>query len=393
MAIPRLRDYQGPAILSYGFRPFFFFGSLFSALAMMAWLPVFYGTLELSSLFGPIDWHVHEIFFGYLAAIISGFLFTAVPNWTGRMPIQGRPLLLLAVIWAAGRIAVTFSVYLGWALTMIIDIAFLTAIVFVIGNEVIAGKNWRNLKVLIPVSLFWAANIGFHLEAHFFGITDYSQRLAMAVAISLIMLIGGRIVPSFTRNYLVRRNPGRLPAPFSRFDALSIALGVAAFAVWIVLADGWIVAGFMGGAGIMQFARLARWAGDRTRGDFLVAILHISYLFIPVGFVLIALANIWPAYFSPVAGMHAFGVGAVGSMTLSVMIRATFGHTGRPLKADISTKLILTMVWLSAISRIAAALYSPGMEHLLHIAATTWVLAFLGFSLAFAHLLLRPKGT
>lgn len=392
MAIPRLRDYQGPSILSYGFRPFFFCGSLFSAFVMMAWLPVFYGSLELSTLFGPIDWHIHEIFFGYLAAIISGFLFTAVPNWTGRLPIQGQPLLLLVVIWVAGRLAVTFSAYIGWIPALVIDLAFLTAIVTVIGNEVIAGKNWRNLKVLIPVSLFWLANLGFHLEAHFMGASDYSQRLAMAVAISLIMLIGGRIVPSFTRNFIVRKNPGRLPAPFSRFDAVSIAAGAIAFAVWIGLTDGLIVAGVMGVAGLLQVVRLARWAGDRTGGDFLVVILHISYLFIPVGFILIALANIWPEHVSSVAGMHAFGVGAIGSMTLSVMIRATFGHTGRPLKADVYTKLILSMVWISAISRIAAVLCSFDTEILLEVAATTWVLAFLGFSVAFANLLFRPRG-
>ncbi len=392
MAIPRLRDYKGPAILSYGFRPFFFCGSLFAALAMMAWLPVFHGSLELSSLFGPIDWHIHEIFFGYLAAIISGFLFTAVPNWTGRLPLQGQPLLALVVIWVAGRLAVTFSGYIGWIPALLIDLAFLTAIVTVIGNEVISGKNWRNLKILIPVSLFWLANLCFHLEAHFTGASNYSQRLAMAVAIILIILIGGRIVPSFTRNYLVRMNPGRLPVPFSRFDAVSIAASVIALALWIVLTDGLIVAGAMGVAGVLQFVRLARWTGDRTGGDFLVAILHISYLFIPVGFVLIALANIWPEYVSSVAGMHIFGVGAIGSMTLSVMIRATFGHTGRPLKADVYTKLILSMVWISVISRIAAVLFSSGVEIFLEIAAMSWVAAFLLFSLVFAKLLFRPRG-
>ncbi|MAL80819.1 MAG: short-chain dehydrogenase [Sneathiella sp.] len=392
MAIPRLRDYKGPAILSYGFRPFFFFGALFAGLSMMVWLPVFYGNLEISSLFGPIDWHIHEVFFGYLAAIISGFLFTAVPNWTGRLPIQGNPLLLLVVIWVAGRIAITFSLYFGWILTMVIDLAFLTAIVFVIGNEVISGKNWRNLKVLIPIIAFWLANLGFHLEAYFMGASDYSQRLAMAAAIVLIMLIGGRIIPSFTRNFLVRRNPGRLPVPFGRFDIIAIALGVIALGLWVVLIEGPVVAGFMGIAGLLQLVRLVRWAGDRTGGEFLVTVLHVSYLFIPTGFLLIAAGNIWPDYISSVAGMHAFGVGAIGSMTLSVMIRATFGHTGQPLKADLKTWLILIMIWISAISRVAAALYAPGMEMLLEIAATTWVLAFAGFSVTFAKLLFRPKG-
>ena len=391
MAIPRLQNYQGPAILSYGFRPFFFFGSVYAGLAMLVWLPLFYGHLELWSLFDPIDWHVHEIFFGYLAAIISGFLFTAVPNWTGRMPIQGRPLLLLVLLWGAGRVAIAFSGYLGWVWAMVIDLSFLTAIVLVIGNEVIAGKNWRNLKVLLPLSVFLGANVLFHLEVHFDGLSNYSQRLAMATAIILIMLIGGRIVPSFTRNYLVRENPGRLPAPFGRFDMVSIAVAIIALGLWVILEEGPLVSIFMGFAGLLQLIRLARWAGDRTAGDFLVLILHVSYLFIPAGFLLLAASGIFPADIPPVAGVHALGIGAIGSMTLSVMIRATLGHTGMPLKAGISTKLILSAIWISALCRIAAAIYPDLMMILLEIAATTWVLAFIGFSAANIKLFFNPK--
>ena len=123
--IPRLRDYTGPALLSYGFRPFFLFGSLYAGLAILAWLPMFYGELELSTAFAPRDWHVHEMLYGYLPAVITGFLLTAVPNWTGRMPLQGRPLLVLVLAWAAGRVAVTTSAWIGWEAAAVIDSAFL----------------------------------------------------------------------------------------------------------------------------------------------------------------------------------------------------------------------------------------------------------------------------
>src|SRR6476660_7693255 len=113
--VPRLRAYDGPALLSYGFRPFFLFGSAYAGVAVLVWLPAFYGELSLHSAFAPRDWHVHEMLYGYLPAVITGFLFTAIPNWTGQLPIQGRPLAALLAVWIAGRLAVTFSADLGWA--------------------------------------------------------------------------------------------------------------------------------------------------------------------------------------------------------------------------------------------------------------------------------------
>lgn len=392
MAIPRVRGYSGPPILSYGFRPFFFFGAVEAALVMLVWLPVFFGRLEVSSLFGPVGWHSHELFFGYLAAIITGYLFTAVPNWTGRMPLQGRPLLALLIVWIAGRLAVTFSVHIGWALMLIIDLSFFTLILAAIGIEIISGRNWRNMKILIPATLFWLANLSFHLEMEFSGIAARSERLAVSVAVFLIMAIGGRLVPSFTRNYLARCNPGRLPAPFGRFDILSVGVAALALILWCFSAEGAITAGLMATAALLQLIRLARWVGYRTGGDFLVAILHVSYLFIPAGFLLLAAASLWPGDVPLVAGMHLFAVGAIGSMTLSVMIRTSIGLTGRVLRTTLLIRLILLAIWIAALCRVAAAFYPPGWEILLAVAAAGWVLAFAGFSVGFARILFRPRG-
>src|SRR5580765_7163919 len=120
--VPRLRAYEGPALLASGFRPFFLLGSMYAGLAVLVWLPVFYGELTLTSAFAPRDWHVHEMLYGYLPAEITGFLFTAIPNWTGRLPIQGAPLLALVVVWIAGRVAVTLSAETGWLIAMLIDV-------------------------------------------------------------------------------------------------------------------------------------------------------------------------------------------------------------------------------------------------------------------------------
>ena len=227
--IPRLRDYKGPALLSYGFRPFFLFGSLYAGLAILAWLPQFYGELALSTSFAPRDWHVHEMLYGYLPAVITGFLLTAVPNWTGRMPLQGGPLLVLVLVWATGRVAVTTSAWIGWEAAAVIDSAFLLLVAAAMAREIVKGRNWRNLKVLIVLGVLVAGNILFHIEAHTLGAADYGIRFGIAATMMLIMLVGGRIIPSFTRNWLVRQNPGRLPAPFGRFDLVTMIAALSRF--------------------------------------------------------------------------------------------------------------------------------------------------------------------
>ena len=224
--IPRLRDYRGPVLLSYGFRPFFLFGAIYAGLAVLAWLPIFNGELVLWSAFSAVDWHVHEMLYGYLPAVVTGFLLTAIPNWTGRLPIQGMPLLVLVSVWLAGRVCVTFSAETGWLLAAIVDVSFLALVVIACAREIVTGKNWRNLRVVGLVTLLLAGNIAFHIEAHVRGTAEYGARVGIAAIVLLIVVIGGRIVPSFTRNWLARENPGRLPAPFARFDV--VVMGVTA---------------------------------------------------------------------------------------------------------------------------------------------------------------------
>lgn len=391
MAIPRTQSYTGPALLSYGFRPFFLLGSLYTGLSMLLWLPQFYGELSLSTLFAPTDWHVHELYFGFLPAVVTGFLFTAVPNWTGRMPLQGNALLALVLLWIAGRAAVTFSTYIGWQAALIVDAGFLIAVAAVIAREIITGSNWRNLKVLLPLTILTAANISFHLEAQFNGVSDISRRLAALAAITLIMLIGGRVIPSFTRNWLVRDNPGRLPAPFSRFDLLSIAVAVIALVLWTARPETLVTAAAMALAALLHFIRLARWAGLRALRDPLVWMLHASYLFVPAGFALIAVAGFWPGLVSPLSGVHALGVGAVGGMTLAVMMRASLGHTGQQLKAGVSGTFLFAALLVAACGRVLATMSDSQSAAALHIAAFAWMVAFTGFGLVFAPALSRRR--
>src|SRR5690242_17937709 len=156
--------------------------------------------------------------YGFLPAVVTGFLFTAIPNWTGRLPLKGTPLGLLALVWLAGRLVVALSAETGWAFALVVDAAFLGLVVAAAAREIMAGSNWRNLPVVGLAALLLAGNIGFHIEAHVSGTVDYAVRVGIAVVVLMISLIGGRIIPSFTRNWLVRENPGRLPLPFGRFD-------------------------------------------------------------------------------------------------------------------------------------------------------------------------------
>jgi uncharacterized protein involved in response to NO len=387
--IPRLRAYTGPAILSYGFRPFFLLSASYAGGVILVWLPLLYGELALPTVFAPRDWHVHEMIFGYVPAVVTGFLLTAVPNWTGRLPLQGPPLLALVLIWIAGRLAVTFSAWIGWLPAAALDSAFLLALASVVAREIVTGRNWRNLKVVAIVSMLAASNIAFHLEAHFFGIAEYATRLAIGAIVLLITLIGGRIVPSFTRNWLVRQGAGPLPAPFDALDKAAIAASLAALMAWIVLPNAPASGIALLLAGLLQVARLVRWVGYRTTSEPLVLILHIGYAFIPIGFLLAGAAAF--AAVPASAAMHSWATGAVGTMTLAVMSRATLGHTGRELAASIATQVIYASVVVAACARIGAALVTPWMRPLLELAACAWVAAFIGFAIVYGPALCRPR--
>jgi len=387
--VPRLRDYRGPALLTYGFRPFFLFGAIYAGLAMLAWLPIFNGELALSTAFGPIDWHVHEMLYGYLPAVVTGFLLTAIPNWTGRLPIQGMPLLTLVAVWLAGRVAVTFSAEIGWLLAAIIDVSFLILVIAATAREIVAGKNWRNLRVIAMVTLLLAGNIAFHLEAHFSGNAEYGARIGIAATVLLLVVIGGRIIPSFTRNWLARENPGRLPAPFARFDVAVIGLSAATLALWTVQPMGRITAAALAATGALQIVRLARWAGDRTWRDRLVLVLHVGYAFVPFGFLLASAAAV--AMVPADTGTHAWMVGAAGTMTLAVMTRASLGHTGSVLSASAVTQAVYAAIVVAALARICSSLEPAWSEQLLYIAALAWVAAFFGFAASYGPLLVSAQ--
>lgn len=382
-------------VFTYGFRTFFLAAGGFAALSILLWLPVFLGHVALPVAMAPRDWHAHEMVFGYAAAAIAGFLLTAIPNWTGRPPVAGRPLMGLAAAWLAGRIGMAISELIGLHVAMALDLLFLPLLALVAGREIVAAGNRRNFKILVILGLLIAANVQFHVEVLREGLADVGLRLGLAVVVGLIVLIAGRIVPNFTRNALIRLPPGRLPGPFNRVDIASIVVSVGALAAWVVAPDTRVAGGLAIVAGLLQLVRLGRWTGDRARGDWLVLILHLAYAFIPIGFLLAGASALAPAPM-PGAASHAWGVGGIGLMTLAVMTRATLGHTGRALAASRGTVLVYGLALLAALARIAASFPSTLDTALLQLAAVAWTAAFVGFAAIYGPMMVRtttPPGS
>lgn len=389
-----------PAILSLGFRPFFLAGSLFAAILITLWVPWFLGLIAIPSAFPPTAWHAHELLFGFLPAIIAGFLLTAVPNWTGRSAISGWPLAVLVLVWLAGRLAIAASTHLDPGTTAALSIAFPLALAAVIGREIIAAQNRRNLKIIIVLLGIAAADALFHYEIWQFGRTKFAHTLAVALIILLLMIIAGRIVPSFTTNWLKNHRPGgALPTLFSRFDMAAMILSGAALLGWVALPlieetapqARTIIGVALLAAALANIIRQARWTPQRTFAEPLLAILHVAYLFVGIGFLLSGLAVLWDDYDFATAGLHAWTSGAIATMILAVMTRVSRGHTGRPLTAPASTVVLYAAVLIAAVARICAGLHPELSMILLPTAGLTWIVAFAGFAVLYGRILLSPR--
>ncbi len=386
----QMRAWTGPAILSYGFRPFFLLGAVWAALAMVLWVLMLTGHDVLATAFDPVSWHAHEFLFGYLGAVLAGFLLTAVPNWTGRLPIVGWPLGVLVGLWLAGRVAVATSALMPLGLAAAIDLAFPLALFAALTREVVAGRNWKNLPVLGLLLGMISANGLYHLEAAQGGYPakGMALRMGLAVAVMLISLIGGRIVPSFTRNWLAQRRSPALPVPFGRNDGVVLAVTFAALVTWILTPDQWVTSAACAMAGVLQLWRLSRWSGRHTGPEALVWALHAGYACVPLGFLAVAAGAFLPGM-GP-AAQHVWMAGAVGLMTLAVMTRASLGHTGRPMHATWPISAIYASLIVAVLSRFVAGAI-PEATWPIHLAACAWIAAFAGFALVYWPILARPK--
>jgi uncharacterized protein involved in response to NO len=385
---------SAPPVLQLGFRPFFLAGPAFALVALGLWVANVTGWLMLEGPLDPLTWHAHEMLFGFAGAALAGFVLTAVPNWTGRLPLSGRPLALLWLLWLGGRVVLLVPAA-PLALAAALDLAFFAVLLLVVAREVAAGRNWRNLPVVAGLGVFGLADLLVWLEAAGLPLPyGLGQRLGIGLLLVMIGLIGGRIVPSFTRNWLAKRGAERLPVPFSKPDAAVLALTIAAVLAWSGAPFGPATALLLAAAALANAWRLARWRGLATSAEPLVWILHLAYLWVPLGLALAAAAAWDPARVPPSAALHALTAGAITLMVVAVMTRATLGHTGRALEADWATTLLYLLLTASAAARVAASLVPAAFHPLIAAAGVFWIVGFALYLAAYAPKLVRPrKGT
>ena len=385
----RGRVLSAPAILSYGFRPFFLLGALYAALAVPVWLWAYAQGFSLPGPFTGQMWHAHDMIFGFLSAVIAGFILTAVPNWTGRLPLSGNRLAVLVCLWIIGRIACA-GVANPW-LAAVLDGLFPFVLAAAIWREVIAGRNLRNMPVAVLLTFFALAGLLHHLEAVELVAEGLPVRLALAVTSLLMALIGGRIIPSFTRNWLVKQGSQRLPGSFALQDKLALAATGFAVLAWVIAPSAAITGWLLVAAGLLLVGRLARWQGWHTLKEPMVLILHCGYFWLAAGLAMLGAAILWPQVIPYDTAIHTLTAGSVGTMTLAVMTRATLGHTGRAIKSDRATTLIYLCVGLGALLRLLAPLSPALYMELLLAGGLVWSLAFLLFVFRYGLILWRPK--
>ena len=394
VAIPRYRRQSGPVLLSAGFRPFFLGAAIWAALAIPLWLALYANEIGLPSTLAPLVWHAHEMVFGFAMAAVAGFLLTAIPNWTGRMPLQGGPLAILVLLWASGRIAVLFSAAIGAPAAAIVDLAFPMVFLAVVARELLAGRNGRNLPMLGALLLLLIGNLLVHLESLGIAATaELGNRIGLSTLLMLIALVGGRIIPSFTRNWLTKARPEIAPpAPEGRLDRAALIVTALALACWAAAPDAAITPWAALVAGVAVAIRWSRWRGARTTREPLLLILHLGYGWLALGLLLLGLddlTDVLPA----TAALHALTVGAVGTMTLAVMSRASLGHTGRPLTAGPGTGAICVLITLAAVLRVLSPLAAQSAALVLSLAGTSWSAAFGLFAILYGGPLTQPRVT
>lgn len=389
--IPRYRKFAGATLLSQGFRPFFLLAGLWAAVILPISVEMIQGHIRFPFNGDPMTWHFHEMLFGFVVAVITGFLLTAIPNWTGRLPLQGWPLLGLVLLWAAGRVAFALSGVIGAVPTAVVDGAYLAVLVAVTLREIVSGRNWRNAPIILILVVLFIGNALFH--AQLIGWSEangYGERVAIAAVVMLIALIGGRVVPSFTRNWLMKVQSPKLPAPFGPYDRLTLVFTGLALLFWVLEPSGRATALVVGVAAVLNLGRVARWRGAATLSEPLLWVLHAGYLWIPVGLFLLSFSHFVSALGQSDA-VHALTAGAMGTMTLAMMTRATLGHTGRPLNAGKGLAAAYALVIVSAVLRLLAPLWDDLYTPVLGAAMVAWVAGFVLYVIIFAPMLLKRR--
>lgn len=377
--------WHGTALFNLGFRPFYLLAALFAFAAIPVWLTRHFGGLALPAVYSPMAWHAHEMVFGFAVAVIAGFLFTAARNWTGLPTPTHAPLAALVALWLAGRVLMlTGPVWLA----AVVDVAFLPAVALALWIPLHQSGN-RNQFFVGILLVLTAPNLAFHL-AHA-GVLEVDQiapvRLALFLVVLIVTIMGGRVIPSFTRNAI----PGARSRMVRWLDLSAIGLAAAAFAALLSPLPAAPAGSLCIGAAALHAARLWTWDPWCTRGSPILWILHLSYAWIPVGLLLLGLHALG-APIAASAGDHALSTGAVGGMIIGMITRTARGHTGQPLQVNAVEVTAYVLVHLAALARVGWPLVAPDTYlTALSAAGALWSAAFLLYLVVYVPLLIAPR--
>jgi len=382
------------ALFAYGFRPFFFLAGAFAVLSITAWVGMYLGYFSLNIQSPPILWHVHEMLFGYTAATIAGFFLTVIPNWTSAKAQKGVVLMILTALWLLGRVVEWGQGGMPYVWVAAVDMSFLLVLTFVVARPLI-NKQYRRQLMFVPILLcLIASNAMMHMSIMGLGKigidwATHGTTLALDAVIVLITVMGGRVTPSFTSSFLGHDNPDIKVIQNPRLDR---AVMIATWGLLIV--DQAMGPSLISGitfivVGILHFIRLWGWQGLRTLGQPILWVLHLGYLWLVIGLIFKGLADI--GLVATASALHALAIGAIGTMTLGIMSRASLGHTGRAISPHFLTVVAYGLVSLSAAFRVAVAFIPDVSDVLVMLSGGLWVLGFLLFFIIYAPILMSPR--
>lgn len=381
---------KGPPFLRGAFRPFFLLAALWAAAAIIIWMAAYSGAPVLGEVVDPLGWHQHEMLFGFVGAAVIGFLLTAIANWTGRPLLGGSGLAVLAALWIAVRVCFALGIGAPW-LPLVLELTLFLAVAVFAAREVVLSGN-RNLPIAIIVALMGtAAAVDLAETGGLLADNDIGLRSGIALVAILIGLIGGRIIPAFTRNWLMREGASQpMPTMPSPADMRVLAITAVSLVGWLLWPESNVVGWLLLASALAHVWRVARWQGWRTFADPLVVVLHLAYLWMPVGLGLLGLHLAFDLV-SRSAAIHALGAGAMGLLILAVMSRASLGHTGRTLRAGPALASAYALVFVGALVRVFASVDLFAGLWPIHLSAALWAGGFLLFALLYFPILTQPR--
>jgi uncharacterized protein involved in response to NO len=379
-------------LFSSGFRPGFFCAGIAAVLLVPLWALSFVSGTPLGSNWPPTLWHGHEMLFGFLGSAVAGFLLTAVPSWTGQKGVAGRPLVVLAGVWLAARLMIATSGWWPAPLLAAADLSFLPVLAFLVGAPLLRPRN-RNAVLLVALGVLWLTDLIFHVALIRKNpvLAGHSLNIGIDIVLTLVTVIGGRIVPAFTAAAL--RQQGVQGAVQSR-----LVLTVSAIVAMLLVTLGDIfwpdshIAGVVAGiAAIVQGARLVQWRTLRTLRQPIVWILHLAYAWLPIGLALKAAAMLG-GYAIAAFWLHALAIGALTTMVTAVMTRASLGHTGRPLIVHPLTTVAYALLTAAAVVRVfGLSGFGLRFPWVVVVSALFWTTAFALFVGVYLPILWGPR--